>query len=51
MLMPNEVLSQALHKLLFKMLMKKCILTCALPQDWFAAINLKDAYMDVSILP
>ncbi len=38
-------LNRALHKLPFKMLMQKR------PRDWFAAIDLKDAYFHVSILP
>uniref|UniRef100_A0A672RCK9 Echinoderm microtubule-associated protein-like 1 n=1 Tax=Sinocyclocheilus grahami TaxID=75366 RepID=A0A672RCK9_SINGR len=43
--------SPALHRLPFKMLMQKCIFRFIRPQDWFAAINLKDAYVHVSILP
>ncbi|KAL0181256.1 hypothetical protein M9458_023662, partial [Cirrhinus mrigala] len=35
----------------FKMLTPKRILSCMRHQDWFAAINLKDAYFHVSILP
>ncbi|KAI2648208.1 Gag-Pol polyprotein [Labeo rohita] len=33
------------------MLTTKRMLTCIRPQDWFAAIDLKDAYFHVSILP
>ena len=33
------------------MLMQKRIFECIRPQDWFAAIDLKDAYFHVSILP
>ncbi|CAM4601347.1 unnamed protein product [Leuciscus chuanchicus] len=33
------------------MLMQRRILTCVCPQDWFAAIDLKDTYIHVSILP
>ncbi len=39
-----RVLNRALHRLPFKMLTPN-------PQDWFAAIDLKDAYFHVSILP
>ncbi|KAL0173695.1 hypothetical protein M9458_029663, partial [Cirrhinus mrigala] len=35
----------------FKMLTAKRILSCVRHQDWFAAIDLKDAYFHVSILP
>ncbi len=42
-----RVLNRALHKLPFKMLTHRRIQ----PQDWFAAIDLKDAYFHVSILP
>ncbi|XDV39410.1 hypothetical protein PO909_008660 [Leuciscus waleckii] len=45
-----QVLNQAFHKLLFKMLMQKRILTFVRHQDWFAAINLKDTYYHVSVL-
>ncbi len=45
------VLNRALHKLPFKMLTQKRIFGCIRPQDWFAAIDLKDAYFHVSILP
>ncbi len=41
-----RVLNRALHKLPFKMLTHRIQ-----PQDWFAAIDLKDAYFHVSILP
>ncbi len=43
-----RVLNQALHKLLFKT--RRRIIKCIQPQDWFAAIDLKDAYFYVSIL-
>ncbi len=46
-----QVLNQALHKLPFKMLMHRRMIKCIQPQDWFAAIDLKDAYFHVSILP
>ncbi len=42
---------RALHKLPFKMLTQKRIFGCVRPLDWFAAIDLKDAYFHVSILP
>ncbi len=35
----------------FKMLTQKRIFECIRPRDWFAAIDLKDAYFHVSILP
>ncbi len=41
-----RVLNRVLHKLPFKMLNP-----CIRPQDWFAVIDLKDAYFHVSILP
>ncbi len=46
-----RVLSRALHQLPFKMLTQKCIFGCIRPRDWFAAIDLKDTYIHVSILP
>ncbi|KAL0179664.1 hypothetical protein M9458_025106, partial [Cirrhinus mrigala] len=46
-----RVLNRALLKLPFKMLTLKHILTCVRLQDWFVAIDLKDAYFHVSILP
>ncbi|KAL0169213.1 hypothetical protein M9458_033809, partial [Cirrhinus mrigala] len=46
-----RVLNRALLKLLFKMLTLKHILTCVRVQDWFVAVDLKDAYFHVSILP
>ncbi|KAL0166051.1 hypothetical protein M9458_037895, partial [Cirrhinus mrigala] len=46
-----RVLNWALLKLPFKMLTLKHILTCVRVQDWFVAIDLKDAYFHVSILP
>ena len=35
----------------FKLLTAKRIFECVRPQDWFAAIDLKDAYSHVSIFP
>ncbi len=46
-----RVLNRALHKLPFKMLTQKRIFGCIRPRDWFVAIDLKDAYFHVSILP
>ncbi len=46
-----RVLNRALHKLTFKMLTHRCMIKCIQPQDWFAAIDLKDTYFHVSILP
>ncbi len=46
-----RVLNRALHKLPFRMLTQRRIFQCIRPFDWFAAINLKDAYFHVSILP
>ncbi len=46
-----RVLNRSLQKLPFKMLMQKRIFECIRPRDWFAAIDLKDAYFHVSILP
>ncbi len=46
-----RVLNRALHKLPFKMLTQKRIFGCVRPLDWFPAIDLKDAYFHVSILP
>ncbi len=46
-----RVLNRALHKLPFKMLTQKRIFGCVRPLDWFAAIDLKDTYFHVSILP
>ncbi len=46
-----RVLNRALHRHPFKILTLKCIFGCVRPQDWFAAIDLKDAYFHVSILP
>ncbi|KAL0152401.1 hypothetical protein M9458_052124, partial [Cirrhinus mrigala] len=46
-----RVLNRALLKLPFKMLTLKHILTCVRDQDWFVAIDLKDAYFHVSMLP
>ncbi len=36
------VLNRALHKLPFKMLMHRRMIKCIQPQDWFAAIDLKE---------
>ncbi|KAL0152047.1 hypothetical protein M9458_052651, partial [Cirrhinus mrigala] len=44
-------LNRSLLRLPFKMLTSKRILSCVRHQDWFAAIDLKDAYFHVSILP
>ncbi|KAL0196780.1 hypothetical protein M9458_005320 [Cirrhinus mrigala] len=46
-----RVLNRSLLRLPFKMLTSKRILSCVRHQDWFAAIDLKDAYFHVSILP
>jgi len=47
-----RVLNRSLLRLPFKMLTQKCIFKCIRPQDWFAAIDLKDAQnFHVSILP
>ncbi len=46
-----RVLNWALHKLPFRMLTQRRIFQCVRPLDWFAAIDLKDAYFHVSILP
>ncbi len=46
-----RVLNRALHRLPFKMLTPKRIFGCVRPRDWFAAIDLKDAYFHVLILP
>ncbi len=46
-----RVLNRALHKLPFKMLTHRRMIKCIQPQDWFAAIDLKDACFHVSILP
>ena len=46
-----RALNRALHRLPFKMLTPKRIFECIRPMDWFAAIDLKDAYFHVSILP
>ncbi len=40
-----------LGKLPFKRLTQKCIFGCIRPRDWLAAIDLKDVYFLVSILP
>ena len=49
--MDLRVLNRSLHRLPFKMLTQKRIFKCIRPQDWFAGIDLKDAYFHVSILP
>ncbi|KAI2645630.1 Transposon Ty3-I Gag-Pol polyprotein [Labeo rohita] len=46
-----RVLNRSLLRLPFKMLTSKRILSCIRHQDWFAAIDLKNAYFHVSILP
>ncbi len=46
-----RVLNRALHKLPFRMLTQRRIFQCVRPLDWFAAIDLKDTYFHVSILP
>ncbi|KAI2668815.1 ORF V: Enzymatic polyprotein [Labeo rohita] len=46
-----RALNRSLLRLPFKMLTTKRMLTCIRPQDWLAAIDLKDAYFHVSILP
>ncbi len=46
-----RVLNWALHKLPFRMLKQRRIFQCVRPFDWFAAIDLKDSYFHVSILP
>ncbi len=46
-----RLLNRALHRLQFKMLTHRSMIKCIQPRDWFAAIDLKDAYFHVSILP
>ncbi len=46
-----RTLNWALHRLPLKMLTRRRIIKCIHPQDWFAAIDLKDAYFHFSILP
>ncbi len=46
-----RVLNRALVKLPFKMLTQRRLFQCVRPFDWVAAIDLKDAYFHVSILP
>ncbi|KAL0204691.1 hypothetical protein M9458_002709, partial [Cirrhinus mrigala] len=41
--MDLRVLNRSLHRLPFKMLTSKHIISCIRHQDWFAAIDLKDA--------
>ncbi len=45
-----RVLNRALHKLPFKMRTRMRIIKCIQPQDWFATIDLMDAYFHVSNL-
>ncbi len=45
-----RLLNRALHRLPFKMLTHRRMIKCIQPRDWFAAIDLKDAYFHVSIL-
>ncbi len=42
---------RALYRFLFKMLTHRHMIKCIQPQDWFAAIDMKDVYFHVSILP
>ncbi len=44
-------MNRALHKFPFNMLMQKRIFGCVRPRYWIAAVNLKDAYFHVSIIP
>ncbi|KAI2658601.1 Transposon Ty3-I Gag-Pol polyprotein [Labeo rohita] len=44
LILDPRVLNWALHKVPFKMLTLKHIPTCVRAQDWFVAIDLKDAY-------
>ncbi len=46
-----RVLNRALHKLSFRMLTQRHIIQCIRHFDWFAAIDLKDTYFHVLILP
>ncbi len=46
-----RLLNRALHRLPFKMLTHRRMIKCIQSRDWFAAIDLKDAYFHVSILP
>ncbi len=46
-----RLLNRALHRLPFKMLTHRRMIKCIQPRDWFAAIDLKDAYFHVLILP
>ncbi len=46
-----RLLNRALHRLPFKMLTHRRMIKGIQPRDWFAAIDLKDAYFHVSILP
>ncbi len=45
------ILNWAFHKPPFKMLTQKRIFGCIRPQDWSAAVELKDPYFHVSIFP
>ncbi|TRY93182.1 hypothetical protein DNTS_006308, partial [Danionella cerebrum] len=44
-------LNRHLAKYRFKMLTVRCILPCIRPGDWFATIDLKDAYFQVEVVP
>ncbi len=44
-----RVLNRALHKLPFKMLMHRRMIKCIQPQDWFAAIDLKESSVQVQV--
>ncbi|KAI2647955.1 Transposon Ty3-G Gag-Pol polyprotein [Labeo rohita] len=46
-----RILNRTLHKRPFKILTLKHLFTCVRAQNWFVAIDLKDAYFHVSILP
>lgn len=46
-----RTLNRALHKLPFRMLTQKHIITLIRHYDWFASIDLKDAHFYVSMLP
>ncbi|KAI2645173.1 Gag-Pro-Pol polyprotein [Labeo rohita] len=51
-ILDRRVFNQSLlNTMPFKMLIPKRIISCIRHQDWFAAIDLKDAYFNVSILP
>ncbi|MGL5292608.1 MAG: reverse transcriptase domain-containing protein [Aeromonas sp.] len=46
-----RTLNKALHRMQLRMFLQKRILTSVRHKDWFVAIDLKDAYFHVSILP